>query len=86
MAPSGGNQGIGLRRFCAGYFEKHQLRLGFGVFSLKGSCIPSTIELTSSSTRTELTYPGRKCKTTTCSGSTFKVTIRACGSSACASI
>ena len=52
--------------------------------ALKVPGSPSTTELTSSSTRTELTYPGRKCKTRTCSGSTFKFTIRACGNSVCA--
>jgi hypothetical protein len=35
MASSGGDQGVGLRRLYAGCFEKHQLRLGFGVVGLK---------------------------------------------------
>src|SRR5579863_655168 len=52
--------------------------------ALKAPGSPKTTELTSSSTRTELTYPGRTCKTTTCSGSMFKFTIRACGNSVCA--
>jgi hypothetical protein len=39
MASSGGNQGVGLRRFGAGCFEKHQLRLGFGVVGLKSTRI-----------------------------------------------
>src|SRR5258708_21515879 len=52
--------------------------------ALKAPGSPNTTELTSSSTRTELTYPGRRCKTTTCSGSILKFTIRACGNSVCA--
>src|ERR1700689_4456971 len=39
MASSSGNQGVGLRRFYAGCFEKHQLRLGFGVVGLESSRI-----------------------------------------------
>jgi hypothetical protein len=39
MAPSGRDQGVGFRGFRAGCFEKHQLRLSIGVFSLKGSRI-----------------------------------------------
>src|SRR5271157_5219338 len=40
MAPSGRDQGVGFRRFRASCFEKYQLRLSIGVFSLKGSRIP----------------------------------------------
>ena len=49
------DQSVCFRRLGARCFEKHQLWLGFGVFSLKRSRIPKTTELTPSNTRAELT-------------------------------
>src|SRR6267154_305113 len=59
MASSGGNQGVGLRRFCAGCFEKYQLRLGFGVVGLESSRIAQydRTDLLQHPHRTDVSWP-----------------------------